>query len=126
MGEPLPMAEVKEQEPTIEEILESIRQIISEDAETAEKPEPELKVKTSKETIIKSDLSLTPKPEAPIAPSTLSLAPEAKKPIDGKYIAPLDLTDKIEPAPVEKAPAAPAPMNIVMMDSPMTDKDNLA
>lgn len=137
------MAEVKtEQEPSIEEILESIRQIISEDGESDAKP-------------AESDLDLTaqaaPAPVAAAVPAQpapqitpavpLDLTPE--KPLQNKpFDAPLDLTDKIMPvappppppapvveaAPAPVAPPAPppptsSPVSIEMMDSPMTDKD---
>lgn len=137
------MAEVKtEQEPSIEEILESIRQIISEDGESDAKP-------------AESDLDLTaqaaPAPVAAAVPAQpapqitpavpLDLTPE--KPLQNKpFDAPLDLTDKIMPvappppppapvveaAPAPIAPPAPppptsSPVSIEMMDSPMTDKD---
>ena len=138
------MAEVKtEQEPSIEEILESIRQIISEDTEAEAKPVVEMKLETPKEApIAPSTLSLTPVAEAPVPPSslsltptaapapppsTLSLTPEVAKPVNDKpFAAPLDLTDKIKPVPLNLTPApspTPSPVTIEMMDSPMTDND---
>jgi cell pole-organizing protein PopZ len=136
------MADVKtEQEPSIEEILESIRQIISEDAEEEKKPAPEVKLDLPKEPVIPpSNLSLTPKAQAPVPPSSLSLAqapaaappppppappkPAAPaKPAESKPASPppLDLTDKIAPVPLDLTP--PSPPTIEMMDSPMTDQD---
>ena len=95
------MAEVKtEQEPSIEEILESIRQIISDDvggeAPVAAAPAPA-------------------KP-APVAP-TPTFAPVERKPAPAPAAAPkpLDLTEKI----------APPDVTIEMMDSPMTEETNL-
>jgi len=128
------MAEVvkTEQEPSIEEILESIRQIISEDTE-----DPNAKTATQTLETVKqpapapSNLSLAPKPEAPVPPSNLSLAPapapaaapaaplnlkpEPAKPVDLKP-QPLDLTEKVTPEPS-------SPITIEMMDSPMTNND---
>jgi cell pole-organizing protein PopZ len=127
------MAEVKtEQEPSIEEILESIRQIISEDTEEAKKPEPEVKLEAPKEAPTSaSSLSLKLKPEAPVPPSSLVLKPEpapaapsappsAPKPVEKASAAPLDLTEKVAAPPPEPAQA---PITIEMMDSPMTDND---
>ena len=116
------MAEVKtEQEPSIEEILESIRQIISEDTEEPQAKLASQTLEAVKEPVIApSNLSLTPA-AAPVAPSAvpLSLNPEPPKPVDRKP-APLDLTEKIKPA----APALePSPITIEMMDSPMTNND---
>lgn len=129
------MAEVKtEQEPSIEEILESIRQIISEDGDAAAKPAPETKLEVVQPAPIPpSNLSLTPeKPaELPKGPE-LSLTPEAPKKPEPM---PLDLTDKITPVapPAAPPPPPPAPVaeaedekssdTIEMMDSPMTNKD---
>ena len=133
------MADVKtEQEPSIEEILESIRQIISEDAEEEKKPAPEVKLEPPKEPVIApSNLSLAPKPEAPVPPSSLSLAqapaaapspppPPPKpaapaKPVENKPASPppLDLTERIAPTPLDLT----SPPTIEMMDSPMTDKE---
>ncbi len=136
------MAEVKtEQEPSIEEILESIRQIISEDAENEAKPVVEVKLETVREAVVPpSDLSLAPKPEALVPPSSLvlkpsaapatssgpplSLTPDVAKPVDHNKSAPLDLTNKVSPAPLDLTPPpTPLPVTIEMMDSPMTDKD---
>ena len=42
------------------------------------------------------------------------------------FAAPLDLTDKITPAPLDMKPSpppTPSPVTIELMDSPMTDKD---
>jgi len=124
------MADVKtEQEPSIEEILESIRQIISEDTEEEAKPAAGMKLDggTKEPAIPPSNLSLSPKAEAPVPPSSLSLAPAPTpapppppappappKPVESKPAAPLDLTEKIAP---------PSPVTIEMMDSPMTDND---
>lgn len=86
------MAEVKtEQEPSIEEILESIRQIISEDDST-EQP-----------------AAAPPKAVAPAAPQP---QPAAPKPVVSAPFDPgvLDLTDKVEADPVfavAPEPAAP-------------------
>lgn len=102
------MAEVKaEQEPSIEEILESIRQIISEDSDTEQKPEPAV------------DLSVAPpaavKPAAP---------PPPPKPVVDKPV-PLDLTEKVSApdkgVPLDLTPPAPPSIEIDMMDSPMTN-----
>jgi cell pole-organizing protein PopZ len=123
------MADVKtEQEPSIEEILESIRQIISEDGEDEAKP------------VIDTSIDFVPAAPPPVTPSNLSLTPEKKseppavpltltpqqQPADKPFEAPLDLTDKIVPVtPVVAAPPPPPPasVSIEMMDSPMTDKD---
>ena len=131
------MAEVKtEQEPSIEEILESIRQIISEDTEEPQAKAAAQTLEAVKEpAIAPSNLSLTPKAEAPVPPSNLSLAPtpppaappavplslkpEPPKPVDRKP-APLDLTEKVAPP---AAPSEPSPITIEMMDSPMTNND---
>ena len=131
------MAEVKtEQEPSIEEILESIRQIISEDTEEpAAKAAAQTLEAVKEPAIAPSNLSLTPKAETPIPPSNLSLAPtpppaappavplslkpEPPKPVDRKP-APLDLTEKV--APLAASPE-PSPITIDMMDSPMTNND---
>jgi len=134
------MAEVKtEQEPSIEEILESIRQIISEDTEGETKPAAEVKLEAVKEPVVppsslslspiptaapvlSTSISLTPEPASSLPPSPpLSLTPEAPK-ADKPFAAPLDLTDKIAPATPPPAPT-PSPVTIEMMDSPMTDKD---
>jgi len=108
------MAEVKaEQEPSIEEILESIRQIISEDSEEPQaKPAPEAKPEPVKEAVIAPvPLSLKPEPSPKYEP-TLKPEPPAK-PVVNKP-TPLDLTDKVAPG---------LPVTIEMMDSPMTDKE---
>jgi len=126
------MAEVKtEQEPSIEEILESIRQIISEDSEDAAAKPVLDKLEGAKEpAIVPSDLNLAQKLQAPVPPSNLSLTPTPApaapppvplslkpeppaQPVDNKP-APLDLTDKVAPG---------SPVTIEMMDSPMTEPD---
>lgn len=135
------MAEVKtEQEPSIEEILESIRQIISEDTE-----EPQAKPATQTVEAVKqsapppSNLSLSSKPEAPVPPSNLSLAqasapaaaaveplnlkPEPAAATVDKKPPPLDLTEKVAPPTAAPIPEPPSPITIEMMDSPMTNND---
>lgn len=117
------MAEVKtEQEPSIEEILESIRQIISEDTEEGKEPEPEVKLELPKEAAVPpSSLSLKPEPAPPVPPP----APKVEaKPVEKVAVAPLDLTEKVAAPPlsIESEPMQ-APITIEMMDSPMTDKD---
>ncbi len=90
------MAEAKaEQEPSIEEILESIRQIISDDTEEeAKAAESETVLKGDKEDKVPaSDLSLTPEAEKPVPPSNLSLTPKAEKPVPPSN---LSLTPKAE------------------------------
>lgn len=74
------MADVKtEQEPSIEEILESIRQIISDDAPAAE-------------------VAAAPAPAAPEpAPPPPPPKPEPKKPVSEAVI---DLTDRVDAPPV--------------------------
>ncbi|MBU6476180.1 MAG: hypothetical protein KGQ70_09460, partial [Alphaproteobacteria bacterium] len=121
-----------EQEPSIEEILESIRQIISEDTEEAA-PTAETTLEAVKEKDIPaSDLSLTPEPEAPVPPSVLSLAPEAPQPAPamaeplsltpdiaepvGNTAAPLDLSEKADPESFSSA-------TIEMMDILMTENE---
>ena len=116
------MAEVKtEQEPSIEEILESIRQIISDDTETAAAPAPAAEVKPEPvvQAVAPVPLSLTPVSE-PIVP-----APVVEEAI-------LDLVDKVEPPPLDIAPPAlppqmspPPPQPVAAtetMDKPMTDE----
>lgn len=138
------MAEVKaDQEPSIEEILESIRQIISEDGEEEAKPAEAVVVDlvpAEAPPPPPSDLSLSPTAAAPEPPPVpLSLTPE--KPVaDKPFDEPLDLTEKIvpagpalsltpAPAPVPppskivSAPPPPEPITIDMMDTPMTDND---
>lgn len=125
------MTEVKtEQEPSIEEILESIRQIISEDGEAETKPAPESKlelVQPAPAPVPPSDLSLTPKPEKPAPqPAPVAAAPAPAKVEEKPFEAPLDLTEKIAPVPLElKQPEPPqqSSVTIEMMDSPMTTNE---
>jgi cell pole-organizing protein PopZ len=113
------MAEVKtEQEPSIEEILESIRQIISEDTEAEVKP-----VAAEKPFSVVQPAS--PPPVAPAA-QPVAAAPAAVQP------PPLDLTEKVEaPAPVVDLAPKPQPkqpdpqpssVTIEMMDRPMAEE----
>ncbi len=129
------MAEAKaEQEPSIEEILESIRQIISEDAEEeAKTAEADKKDKGSD-----PGLSLTPEKEKPVPPSNLSLKPEAEKPVppsdlslkpkEEKPIPPSDLSLKpkeekpdAKKEPLSLTPDIAEPVNPASTDIDMTD-----
>ena len=106
-------AEVKtEQEPSIEEILESIRQIISEDTEPEKKDAAyQMEVVKEKDEPAAVPLSLTPVADAPDAPGPeLNLAAQTA-PVDVPGdIGILDLTEKVEPeAPVVVPAPAPAP-----------------
>jgi cell pole-organizing protein PopZ len=117
-------AEVKTEEPSIEEILESIRQIISEDTEeSAPAAGPELKLGAVKEEPpAPSTFSIVPEKAAlEPAPVPLSLTPDVARPVEKP--APLDLTNKIN-TPPPAAPQEPAPslVTIEMMDSPMTEE----
>ncbi len=97
------MAEIKtEQEPSIEEILESIRQIISEDGTPVDAATAAVKPAKPAESI---PAPVPPKPKQVEAPRTLAPPPPARpEPI-------LDLTEKVEPP----KPAAP---RIVLEESP--------
>ena len=106
----MPMAELKtEQEPSIEEILESIRQIISEDTDNSPKPGAGVDLSAPQEVQDKSSLVLK---GAPGSPSDKAV--------------PLDLASKAGPAdkavPLDLSPPS---IEIEMMDSPMTDKTNI-
>jgi len=102
-GGRLTTAEVKtEQEPSIEEILEAIRQIISEDVKgDAAKPAPAVK----------------PAAVAP-QPAAVQKAAPASPPSIPSPPAPLDLIDRVDP--VKPDLQSPQPMTIEMMDRPMT------
>lgn len=111
------MAEVKtEQEPSIEEILESIRQIISEDGETG------------KPAAVKP-VDLTPA-AAPALNSDLDLS-SVKEPASSDAGADiLDLVELVNPEPpAQEQPLQPQPVSVAAeakMDQPMTDEaDNL-
>lgn len=94
------MTETKtDKEPSIEEILESIRQIISEDAPAAEKAGPGVDLS------VKPEAPLPPGPEDDILELTdvvadvpLDLTPVAENSPADKAV-PLDLTPEAEPAP---------------------------
>lgn len=108
------MADVKtEQEPSIEEILESIRQIISEDADGQAKP-------AAATTIVQPQQKPAPQPTtmAPAAPA------KPQQPTAPAAAAPLDLTEKIDPVPLDLKPQKPSPMTIELKDKPMTDEAN--
>lgn len=147
------MAEAKtDQEPSIEEILESIRRIIAEEPAKAAAPADDGKpfvelvqqADAAAETY-KSDLSLTPAPEAPqdkavslsltpaasapATPSSLDLSSaQQEKPAMPNDAAPkkddvLDLTDKVTPAAPATAPAAAAPAPApAQQEPPKTEK----
>lgn len=113
------MAEVKtEQEPSIEEILESIRQIISEDGTPVEEgPAVPKKPAKQAETVMTAP---APKKAEP-APAAKPAAPAPQK---GEAI--LDLTEKVAPekpktVEVETAPDEP---NIILEESD-EDEDHL-
>lgn len=140
------MADVKtEQEPSIEEILESIRQIISEDTDNTPKPSgpgvdlsvkeepkssgPGVDLSVKEEPKFSGpgvDLSVKdePKPSGPGVDLSVSASAAADKAV------PLDLTEKVEPAAEssldlsQTAETSQSSMIIEMMDSPMTDETN--
>ncbi len=86
------MAEAKtEQEPSIEEILESIRQIISEDTEEDAAPAETVLEAVKEDAVPPSGLSLAPEAEAPVPPSDLTLKGAEETPVP-----PSDLTLKGE------------------------------
>src|SRR4051812_30750378 len=116
------MAEVKtEQEPSIEEILESIRQIISEDAATDAKAPPLEKPAAEKPVVSVVPPAPTPTP-VPMAPIPMAAAPAPKQ----APPAPLDLTEKVQTETVVALDLKPEahpqpPVTIEMMDRPMTE-----
>jgi cell pole-organizing protein PopZ len=119
----LTTADVKtEQEPSIEEILEAIRQIISDDNKGDAKPAASAPAPAKPATA-------APQPQvaASSAPAPRQPQPQAQvqpKPAS-QSLPPLNLTEKIEfPQEPEETPAPQSPMTIEMMDSPMTDEVN--
>jgi cell pole-organizing protein PopZ len=118
------MAEVKtEQEPSIEEILESIRQIISEDGEADTKPASAAAVAApaAPSAIPAGIIPMPAEPPAMAAvPLTLSPAQEhASAPMPEPV---LDLTEKIAPVPLDLTPKEEPSVTIEMMDTPMTEE----
>lgn len=112
------MAEVKtEQEPSIEEILESIRQIISEDGTPVEEgPAVPKKSAKTEETVMTAP---APKKAAPAA------MPAEPQPQKGEAI--LDLTEKVgsdKPKTVE-VETAPDEPKIILEESDDDDEDHL-
>lgn len=97
------MAEIKtEQEPSIEEILESIRQIISEDGTPVDAAAATAKPKPAAPPPAPAAAKPAAKPAAPVAAPPP--APVKAQPI-------LDLTEKVAPPPAPvKAPPPPAPV----------------
>jgi len=105
------MSEQTSQEPTMEEILASIRRIISEDEAPAEEAAPEPAA---------AEAAPEPEPEPPApepepAPAAAEAAPEPQPEPEPEEEA-LELTDKVEShgdldvvAPTAPAPAEPAP-----------------
>ncbi len=137
------MAEVRtEQEPSIEEILESIRQIISEDTEAEPKPDSgpgvdlsvvpqvqdksDLILKGQTETQDKSDLVLKGETQTQDK-SNLVLKGAAEASMD--KVVPLVLTEKVTSADkavsldlTPPAESSQPSIEIEMMDKPMTDE----
>ncbi|MDE1152378.1 MAG: DUF2497 domain-containing protein [Micavibrio sp.] len=116
------MAEIKtEQEPSIEEILESIRQIISEDGTPAPaaEPAPQLVAKTK---------PVAPPPPAPAAPKPAP-APVAAAPRQAPAApasaadAILDLTEKVVVEPDPDQPEHPVHNARVAMEAIMDDEN---
>ena len=111
MSTRLATAEVKtDPEPSIEEILESIRQIISEDAEGEAKP-----------VVVTKPLELTPAPMPSSPGPDLSVVNASASEAD----AVLDLVDEITPEPLalqqQPEPPQPAPVAPAKVDQPMTE-----
>ncbi len=118
------MAEIKtEQEPSIEEILESIRQIISEDGTPVEAPAAPVKLKAP-EPAPQPALRQPPAPK-PVAPPPPVAAP-APPPAPERQPEPiLDLTDKIETEfePEAEQPQVNAPR--IVLEEVMEDEEHL-
>lgn len=118
------MAEIKtEQEPSIEEILESIRQIISEDGTPVVEGQQKPAAKPAAEGVLKA-------PAAPAKPpaQTMAMPPQAPKPAAADITmgddAVLELTDKVEtPVEPEPEPAAPEekPKPRIVLEDAMED-----
>lgn len=114
------MPEIKtEQEPSIEEILESIRQIISEDGTPAEDgPAVPKKPAKSAETVMAAPAQKKQEPVPAAKPA---------EPVPQKGEAILDLTEKVAPekpktVEVETEPGGP---NIILEESDEDDEDHL-
>ncbi|MEZ0262674.1 MAG: DUF2497 domain-containing protein [Alphaproteobacteria bacterium] len=119
------MAEIKtEQEPSIEEILESIRQIISEDGTPVAEGQQKPAAKPAAETVLKgaptpakqaAQTMTMPQAAKPAADVALNLSPQAAAPDIGMTDAVLELTDKIETP--ETAPQDKPKPRIVLEDA---------
>ena len=115
------MADTKtEQDPSIEEILESIRQIISDDAEAPAAKEETTTVAPEIDDA-PSDLDLTQKAE-PAAETVEAPKPAAPAETAGKI---LDLTDKVEEevdnTRVDMSYDPDPPLDIMLEDNPLKD-----
>jgi cell pole-organizing protein PopZ len=114
------MSEQTSQEPTMEEILASIRRIISEDDAPAAEPE----AAPVDEPAAVAAPEPIPEPEPPAAPAPEPVAAAAPSPVEDDDDDALELTEKVEthgdldvytppaaaePAPIPAAAPAPAP-----------------
>ncbi len=119
------MAEAKtDQDPSIEEILESIRQIISDDGETpAVKDETTIAAKATDDA--PSDLDLSQKKAPADKPGNIEKPAEPSESA-GKI---LDLTDKVEEevdhTRVDMSYDPDPPLDIMLEDTPLTDDELL-
>lgn len=123
------MAEIKtEQEPSIEEILESIRQIISEDGTPVAEGQQKPAAKPAAEQVMKAapapvkqpaQTMAAPQPQKPAGAEGFALQPAAA-PAPAAEEAVLELTDKVEPpapAPEQAAPAEQPKPRIVLEEA---------
>ncbi|HEX2753588.1 MAG TPA: DUF2497 domain-containing protein [Alphaproteobacteria bacterium] len=119
------MAEAKtDQDPSIEEILESIRQIISDDGETpAVKDETTIAAKATDDA--PSDLDLSQKKAPADKPGNIEKPAETNESA-GKI---LDLTEKVEEevdhTRVDMSYDPDPPLDIMLEDTPLTDDEPL-
>lgn len=113
------MADTKtEQDPSIEEILESIRQIISDDGEApaqdAQKPAPAPAAEKPA-----PEVDLTPAPEVKEDAGALE-NPPAEEDTDSSI---LDLTDKVDNTRVDMSYDPDPPLDIDLQDNPIMEDD---
>lgn len=126
------MAETKtDQDPSIEEILESIRQIISDDGDIpaqAEAQKPAAKP-ADKQTPPAPDVGMPPKDamdasanisaDADVDSSTVEAPPEAEEEASSSI---LDLTDKVDDTRVDMSYDPDPPLDIDLQDNPVMDE----
>lgn len=116
------MADTKtDQEPSIEEILESIRQIISDDADMPAQTE------AAKSAAKPEATQEPPPPEVSLTPDTDSVADSGAAAETGAIDAPasgsiLDLTEKVDDTRVDMSYDPDPPLDIDLQDNPIMDE----